>query len=66
MANETPKDKNLIDEMKGAKKGDFEVEKHLTEEELESVNGGVGGTCLCKCGATLDCGGGGGGGNMVD
>lgn len=62
MANETPKDKNLIDEMKGAKKGDFEVEKHLTEEELEAVSGGN--ACLCKCGLTLDCGGGGGGGNL--
>ncbi|HEX3126007.1 MAG TPA: hypothetical protein VH394_01640 [Thermoanaerobaculia bacterium] len=61
MAYETPKDKNLIDEMKGAKKGDFEVEKHLTEEELEAVSGG---TCLCRCGISLDCGGGGGGGNL--
>ena len=57
MSNETPKDKKLMEEMKGTKMGDFSVEKHLTEEELEAVSGG----CLCRCGLTSDCGGGGGG-----
>jgi hypothetical protein len=55
MTYETPKDKELLDEMKGA--GDFAVEKHLTEEELEAVSGG----CMCICGHTDSCGGGGGG-----
>ncbi|HYU35487.1 MAG TPA: hypothetical protein VEW48_25315 [Thermoanaerobaculia bacterium] len=55
MTYETPKDKELLDEMKGA--GDFAVEKDLTEEDLEAVSGG----CLCKCGDISGCGGGGGG-----
>jgi hypothetical protein len=57
MANETQKDKKLMDEMKETEKGGFAMEKHLTDEELEGVAGG----CLCRCGLTSDCGGGGGG-----
>jgi bacteriocin-like protein len=35
----------------------LDVEKELTEKDMESVSGG----CLCKCGLAYDCGGGGGG-----
>jgi hypothetical protein len=66
MANQTPNEKKLLDEMKGAipenQEGPFDVEKDLNEEELESVSGGE---CKCECGATSSCGGGGGGGRAA-
>ena len=45
-----------------ATKGSYEIEKELTEGELETASGGE---CLCKCAADTgspSCGGGGGGG----
>jgi hypothetical protein len=59
MTYETPKEKKLLDELKGA--DDFAVEKDLNEEDLEAVSGG----CLCRCGGDYSTCGGGGGGNSL-
>lgn len=63
--------KKSLDELKGAvREGEgFEVEKNLSEEDLEGVSGGLAGQCLCKCaadyGGNPTCGGGGGGGSSI-
>jgi hypothetical protein len=61
--------RELINEIKASvQKGEenFEVEKALNEEELDTVSGGE---CLCKCaadyGGNPTCGGGGGGGKAA-
>ncbi|HYU35486.1 MAG TPA: hypothetical protein VEW48_25310 [Thermoanaerobaculia bacterium] len=56
MAYETPNEKKLLDELKGA--DDFAVEKDLNQEDLEEVSGGS----LCRCagdasGCNVGCGG---------
>ena len=60
MANETPNEKKLLEEMQDA--GDFAIEKDLNEEDLEAVSGGE---CYCLCGQASTCGGGGGGGSTT-
>ncbi|NJL28962.1 MAG: hypothetical protein HC897_14270 [Thermoanaerobaculia bacterium] len=59
--------KKALDELKGAvRQGEgFEVEKNLSDEDLEGVSGGLAGQCLCKCGIDFSCGGGGGGGSAL-
>ncbi|MDX1997723.1 MAG: hypothetical protein SF066_08375 [Thermoanaerobaculia bacterium] len=59
----TDKKKSLEDIRSAVEEGEgFEVERGLTDDDLEAVSGGE---CLCKCSATLDCGGGGGGGGRA-
>jgi hypothetical protein len=60
--------KELINELRVSVQANegFEIEKPLSEEELEDVSGGA---CLCKCAydssGSPTCGGGGGGGGAA-
>jgi hypothetical protein len=62
--------KELINELKVSvqESEGFEIEKPLSEDELEEASGGMLSQCQCKCaydsvGGSPTCGGGGGGGS---